>query len=316
MVKKVVLASPRGFCAGVVRAIDIVRIALDVYPKPVFVRREIVHNPHVVEELRQKGAVFVSGLSEVPHGRTVIFSAHGVSPRVWEEARQKSLHVIDATCPLVTKVHLEAIRYAQDGYAIVLIGHKGHEEVIGTMGEAPGSIHLVSTVSDVEALEVQNSERISYLTQTTLSLEDTREIIAALRSKFPVIQGPPSEDICYATQNRQMAVQELAEIADLILVVGAENSSNSNRLVEEAVKAGSPSYLINDVKGIDPAWLEEAETVGISSGASAPEILVDQVVSFFQGQGATVEEVVTREENVHFALPAELNNDMDQLPVV
>jgi 4-hydroxy-3-methylbut-2-enyl diphosphate reductase len=316
MVKKVVLASPRGFCAGVVRAIDIVRIALDVYPKPVFVRREIVHNPHVVEELRQKGAVFVSGLSEVPHGRTVIFSAHGVSPRVWEEARQKSLHVIDATCPLVTKVHLEAIRYAQDGYAIVLIGHKGHEEVIGTMGEAPGSIHLVSTVSDVEALEVQNSERISYLTQTTLSLEDTREIIAALRSKFPVIQGPPSEDICYATQNRQMAVQELAEIADLILVVGAENSSNSNRLVEEAVKAGSPSYLINDVKGIDPAWLEEAETVGISSGASAPEILVDQVVSFFQGQGATVEELVTREENVHFALPAELNNDMDQLPVV
>ena len=316
MVKKVVLASPRGFCAGVVRAIDIVRIALDVYPKPVFVRREIVHNPHVVEELRQKGAVFVSGLSEVPHGRTVIFSAHGVSPRVWEEARQKSLHVIDATCPLVTKVHLEAIRYAQDGYAIVLIGHKGHEEVIGTMGEAPGSIHLVSTVSDVEALDVQNSERISYLTQTTLSLEDTREIIAALRSKFPVIQGPPSEDICYATQNRQMAVQELAEIADLILVVGAENSSNSNRLVEEAVKAGSPSYLINDVKGIDPAWLEEAETVGISSGASAPEILVDQVVSFFQGQGATVEELVTREENVHFALPAELNNDMDQLPVV
>ena len=316
MVKKVVLASPRGFCAGVVRAIDIVRIALDVYPKPVFVRREIVHNPHVVEELRQKGAVFVSGLSEVPHGRTVIFSAHGVSPRVWEEARQKSLHVIDATCPLVTKVHLEAIRYAQDGYAIVLIGHKGHEEVIGTMGEAPGSIHLVSTVSDVEALEVQNSERISYLTQTTLSLEDTREIIAALRSKFPVIQGPPSEDICYATQNRQMAVQELAEIADLILVVGAENSSNSNRLVEEAVKAGSPSYLINDVKGIDPAWLEEAETVGISSGASAPEILVDQVVSFFQGQGATVEELATTEENVHFALPAELNNHMDQLPVV
>ncbi len=316
MVKKVVLASPRGFCAGVVRAIDIVRIALDVYPKPVFVRREIVHNPHVVEELRQKGAVFVSGLSEVPHGRTVIFSAHGVSPQVWEEARQKALHVIDATCPLVTKVHLEAIRYAQDGYAIVLIGHKGHEEVIGTMGEAPGSIHLVSTVSDVEALEVQNSERISYLTQTTLSLEDTREIIAALRSKFPVIQGPPSEDICYATQNRQMAVQELAEVADLILVVGAENSSNSNRLVEEAVKAGSPSYLINDVNGIDPAWLEEVETVGISSGASAPEILVDQVVSFFQGQGAAVEELVTREENVHFALPAELNDQVDQLPVV
>ncbi len=316
MVKKVVLASPRGFCAGVVRAIDIVRIALDVYPKPVFVRREIVHNPHVVEELRQKGAVFVSGLSEVPRGRTVIFSAHGVSPQVWEEARQKSLHVIDATCPLVTKVHLEAIRYAQHGYAIVLIGHKGHEEVIGTMGEAPDSIHLVSTVADVQALEVRNPEKISYLTQTTLSLEDTREVISALRRKFPAIQGPPSEDICYATQNRQMAVRELARVADLILVVGAGNSSNSNRLVEEAAKAGSPSYLINDVTGIDPAWLEEVETVGLSSGASAPEILVDQVVSFFQGEGAAVEELVTREENVHFALPSELNTDMDQLPVV
>ena len=316
MVKKVVLASPRGFCAGVVRAIDIVRIALDVYPKPVFVRREIVHNPHVVEELRQKGAVFVSGLSEVPHGRTVIFSAHGVSPLVWEEARQKSLHVIDATCPLVTKVHLEAIRYAQHGYAIVLIGHKGHEEVIGTMGEAPDSIHLVSTVADVEALEVRKPDKMSYLTQTTLSLEDTREVIAALRRKFPAIQGPPSEDICYATQNRQLAVRELARVADLILVVGAENSSNSNRLVEEAVKAGSPSYLINDVNGIDPAWFEKVETVGLSSGASAPEILVDQVVSLFQGQGATVEELGTREEDVHFALPAELNNDVDQLPVV
>ncbi len=316
MVEKVILASPRGFCAGVVRAIDIVRIALDVYPKPVFVRREIVHNPHVVEELRQKGAVFVSGLSEVPQGRTVIFSAHGVSPQVWEEARQKSLHVIDATCPLVTKVHLEAVRYVQHGYAIVLIGHKGHEEVIGTMGEAPDSIHLVSTVADVDALEVRNPDKISYLTQTTLSLEDTREVIAALRRRFPAIQGPPSEDICYATQNRQMAVRELARVADLILVVGAENSSNSNRLVEEALKAGSPSYLINDVKGIDPAWLGEAETVGISSGASAPEVLVDQVVSFFQAQGASVEELVTREENVHFALPAELNSDMDRLPVI
>ena len=316
MAKKVILASPRGFCAGVVRAIDIVRIALDVYPKPVFVRREIVHNPHVVEELRQKGAVFVSGLSEVPHGRTVIFSAHGVSPQVWEEARQKSLHVIDATCPLVTKVHLEAIRYAQNGYAIVLIGHKGHEEVIGTMGEAPDSIHLVSTAADVEALEVRNPDKISYLTQTTLSLEDTREVILALRKKFPAIQGPPSEDICYATQNRQMSVRELARVADLILVVGAENSSNSNRLVEEALKAGSPSYLINDVNGIDPAWLDGVETVGISSGASAPEILVDQVVKFFQEQGAAVEELVTIEENVHFALPPELNSEVDQLPVV
>ena len=316
MVKKVVLASPRGFCAGVVRAIDIVRIALDVFPKPVFVRREIVHNPHVVEELRQKGAVFVSGLSEVPHGRTVVFSAHGVSPQVWEEARQKSLHVIDATCPLVTKVHLEAIRYAQYGYAIVLIGHKGHEEVIGTMGEAPGSIHLVSTAADVELLEVRNADKISYLTQTTLSLEDTREVIAALRKKFPAIQGPPSEDICYATQNRQMAVRQLARVADLILVVGAQNSSNSNRLVEEALKAGSSSYLINDVNGIDPAWLEEVETVGLSSGASAPEILVDQVVTFFQEQGATVGELVTREENVHFALPPELNGELNQLPVI
>lgn len=316
MVKNVVLASPRGFCAGVVRAIDIVRIALDVYPKPVYVRREIVHNPHVVEELRQRGAVFVSGLAEVPEGRTVIFSAHGVSPHVREKARERSLHVIDATCPLVTKVHLEAIRYAQQGYAIVLIGHKGHEEVIGTMGEAPDSIHLVSTVADVQALEVRNSRRIFYLTQTTLSLEDTREVITALRRRFPAIQGPPSEDICYATQNRQMAVRELARIADLILVVGAENSSNSNRLVEEAIKAGSPSYLINDVGGIDPTWLEDVETVGLTSGASAPEVLVDQVVTYFQSQGATVDELVTREENVHFALPSDLTSDMDQLPVV
>ena len=312
MVKKVICASPRGFCAGVVRAIDVVNIALGIYRKPLYVRKEIVHNPHVVEELRRKGAVFVDRLDEVPEGKTVIFSAHGVSPQVWEEARAKSLKIIDATCPLVTKVHLEAMKYARQGYTIVLIGHKGHDEVIGTMGEAPKHMQLVSSIHDVEQLDVPDPEKVSYLTQTTLSLEDTREIIRALRKKFPAIQGPPSEDICYATQNRQMAVRELARITDLILVVGAANSSNSNRLVEEAGNSDTPARLINDVHSIEEAWLDGVETVGVTSGASAPEILVDQVVGFFRGlnEHVEVEEVVTREEHVHFALPANLVADV------
>lgn len=314
MVKKIVLASPRGFCAGVVRAIDVVKIALEVYPKPLYVRKEIVHNPHVVEELRQKGVVFVDSLEEVPDGRTVIFSAHGVAPEVWEEARAKSLQVIDATCPLVTKVHLEAIKYAREDYTIVLIGHKGHDEVIGTMGEAPAHMRLVSSIQEVEELEAPNPDKIAYLTQTTLSLEDTREIIQALRRKFPAIQGPPSEDICYATQNRQMAVRELARVSDLILVVGASNSSNSNRLVEEAVNSGTPAYLINDVHSIQAAWLDGAETVGLTSGASAPEVLVDQVTEFFRARGPLqVEELVTREEHVHFALPTNLLADIKKV---
>ncbi len=306
MVKKVILASPRGFCAGVVRAIEIVNLALEAYPKPVYVRKEIVHNPYVVEELRRKGAVFVETLDEVPEAGTVIFSAHGVAPEVWEEARERGLNVIDATCPLVTKVHVEALRYARRGSTIVLIGHKGHDEVVGTMGEAPEHMRLVSSVEDVERLQVPDPDKVAYLTQTTLSLEDTREIIEALRQKYPAVQGPPSEDICYATQNRQMAVRELAGKADLILVVGAANSSNSNRLVEEAEKAGAISYLINDVDSIRPEWLNGIETVGLTSGASAPEILVSQVLDFFERRGAVIEELVTRTESVQFPLPAAL----------
>ncbi len=310
MVKKVILAAPRGFCAGVVRAIDIVNIALEVYPKPIYVRKEIVHNRHVVEELRAKGAVFVDTLSEVPPSQTVIFSAHGVSPQVRSEARQRDLKVIDATCPLVTKVHLEAKRYAKNGFTIILIGHVGHDEVIGTMGVARESMRLVSCVEDVERLEVPEDVPLAYLTQTTLSLEDTREIIAALRQRFPRVQGPPSEDICYATQNRQMAVHQLAQQTDLILVVGSANSSNSNRLVEEAIKAGTRSHLIDDVESIREEWLEGVRTLGVTSGASAPEILVAQVVNRFRLAGAKVEELVTREENVQFALPGNLTEDL------
>ncbi|RPJ62162.1 MAG: 4-hydroxy-3-methylbut-2-enyl diphosphate reductase [Acidobacteria bacterium] len=306
MVKKVILASPRGFCAGVVRAIEIVNLALDSFPKPVYVRKEIVHNPYVVEDLRRKGAVFVETLDEVPEAETVIFSAHGVAPGVWAKARSRRLNVIDATCPLVTKVHVEALRYAGRDLTIVLIGHKGHDEVVGTMGEAPEHMRLVSTVEDVENLDVPDPEKVAYLTQTTLSLEDTREIIQALRQKYPAIQGPPSEDICYATENRQLAVRQLAAKADLILVVGAVNSSNSNRLVEEAHKVGTRSYLINDVESIQPQWLDGIQTVGLTSGASAPEILVSQVLDFFQKRGAEIEELVTRTESVQFSLPAGL----------
>ena len=316
MVKKLILASPRGFCAGVVRAIDVVRIALEACPPPIYVRKQIIHNAYVVDELRQEGAVFVDSLDQVPSGGTVIFSAHGVSPQVWAEARCRSLNVIDATCPLVTKVHVEAVRYSKQGFTIVLIGHEGHEEVVGTMGEAPESTVLVSNIEDVQALEVEDPEEIAYLTQTTLSIEDTREIIAALRQRFPMIQGPPSEDICYATQNRQLAVRELARVADLVLVVGASNSSNSNRLVEEAIGSGVASYLISDVSKIRREWLQGVETVGLTSGASAPEILVEGIVNFFQSRGAGVEELVTREENVHFALPPELRQVPNQLHVL
>ena len=313
MVSKVILAAPRGFCAGVVRAIDIVQIALEVYPKPIYVRKEIVHNRHVVATLREKGAIFVETLDEVPEGKTVIFSAHGVSPQVQESAKLRNLKVIDATCPLVTKVHLEAARSVQQGYTIVLIGHDGHDEVIGTMGVSPENIVLVTGVDDVAELEVRDPERLAYLTQTTLSLEDTREIISALRERFPSIQGPPSEDICYATQNRQMAVQDLATQSDLILVVGSRNSSNSNRLVEEAIKAGTQSYLIDDVSCIDSAWLQDVSILGVTSGASAPEKLVREVVDYFRHEGARVEELVTRHENVQFALPPTLLEDMTQL---
>ncbi|MBM3802882.1 MAG: 4-hydroxy-3-methylbut-2-enyl diphosphate reductase [Acidimicrobiia bacterium] len=310
--EKVLLAKPRGFCAGVVRAVDIVNIALEVYEKPLYVRKEIVHNRHVVEELRGKGTVFVDTLLEVPSGATVVFSAHGVSPEVREKARAKHLKVIDATCPLVTKVHLEALKYAREGYTIVLIGHKGHEEVVGTMGEAPEHMVLISTREEVEQLRPADPARIAYLTQTTLSLDETREIITVLRERFPLIVGPPSEDICYATQNRQESVQAMAKHAGLILVVGSANSSNSNRLVEEAKKSGARSYLIDDYRNIQAGWFEGVQVVGVTAGASAPEVLVQEVVDHLKTLGAAaVEEFETTKENVHFALPANLASDLE-----
>ncbi|MEW5974742.1 MAG: 4-hydroxy-3-methylbut-2-enyl diphosphate reductase [Acidobacteriota bacterium] len=310
-IEKVLLAKPRGFCAGVVRAIDIVNLALDVYEKPLYVRKEIVHNRHVVHELKAKGAIFVDSLHEVPENATVVFSAHGVSPEVRTEARTKRLKVIDATCPLVTKVHLEAVKYSKEGFTIVLIGHKGHEEVVGTMGEAPESMVLISSKEEVALLDPPNAEKIAYLTQTTLSLEDTREIIQALRARFPSIVGPPSEDICYATQNRQESVRAMARHADLILVVGSANSSNSNRLVEEAKNSGAQAYLIDDFRDIRDEWTENVRVVGVTAGASAPEILVQQVVDHLRSKGSgMVAEFETTQENVHFALPVNLAQDL------
>ena len=306
MVKKVLLVSPRGFCAGVVRAVDIVRIALDTFTEPVYVRKEIIHNPHVVRELGEKGAIFVDRVEDVPEGGRVIFSAHGVSPEVREKASARSLEVIDATCPLVTKVHVEAVRYAKKDFTVILIGHVGHDEVIGTMGEAPEHTRLVETIKDIEALEVDDPEKVAYITQTTLSLQDTREMIEALKGRFPSIQGPPSADICYATENRQVAVRHLAELSDLILVVGAVHSSNSVRMVEEARRVGGTAYLVDDLSSIQDEWLEGVETLGLTSGASAPESLVQEIVTFFQDQGATLEELVVREEDVQFALPSDL----------
>jgi len=313
MVRKVILASPRGFCAGVVRAIDIVRIALQTYDEPLYVRKEIVHNPHVVEDLKRRGVIFVDELDQVPSGQRVVFSAHGVSPEVWKTAERKSLKVIDATCPLVTKVHLEARRFSKQDYTILLIGHAGHEEVEGTMGEAPVNTRLIGSVEDVRKLEVEDPNKVAYLTQTTLSLNDTRLIVDALRKRFPSIEGPPSDDICYATQNRQEAVRELARSAELILVVGARNSSNSNRLVEEALNHGARAFLINDMNSIDERWLQGTSTVGVTSGASAPESLVEEVVAYFTSRGAQVETLVTREEHVQFALPANLRADRARL---
>ncbi len=313
MIKKLLLASPRGFCAGVVRAVDVVKIALEAYTDPLYVRKEIIHNPHVVRELAEKGAIFVDSVEDVPEGARVIFSAHGVSPEVREKAAARSLEVIDATCPLVTKVHIEALRYAQQDYTIILIGHAGHDEVIGTMGEAPEHMRLVKAIEDIEDLEVQDPEKVAYVTQTTLSLQDTQEMVEALRKKFPSITGPPSEDICYATENRQVAVKDLASLSDLILVVGAVNSSNSNRLVEEAERAGTRAYLINDLQSIQDEWLQGVEVLGLTSGASAPEGLVMEIVTFFQRQGAVLEELTVREENVRFDLPSNLKQQQTTL---
>lgn len=305
--KKIVLAFPRGFCAGVVRAIDIVNIALEVYGQPIYVRREIVHNKFVVNELRQKGIIFVNELDEVPIEGRAIFSAHGVAPEIAAEATARRLQVIDATCPLVTKVHHEAIKYAGMGYTIILIGHSDHDEVIGTLGEAPGSIFVLDPEGSIDSLKVPNPRKVAYLTQTTLSLNDTRHIVDRLREKFPLIVSPASEDICYATQNRQSAVLELAKKAELILVVGSANSSNSRRLVEVAQGAGTPAYLIDDIENINLEWLHGVRTVGLTAGASAPEGLVERVVKYLTGLGYPgMETAGGMVEHVQFSLPQEL----------
>ena len=307
VLKRVLLASPRGFCAGVDRAIEIVRLALETYGPPVYVFHEIVHNPYVVQELRDKGAVFVNDLSEVPQGSRTVYSAHGISPAVRAAAQEHALQVIDATCPLVTKVHLEAVRFAQDGYFSILVGHKDHDEVVGTMGEVPGHITLVSNVAEAEAVQVPDARQVALLTQTTLSVDDTREIMDVLRRRFPALTFPPKEDICYATQNRQSAVKELAAQSDLVLVLGASNSSNSQRLCEVALLSGVPAYLINDIDDLRPEWLKGVKTVGITSGASTPEFLVQRAVDYFRALGAEeVRLLSTVEERVHFVLPKEL----------
>jgi 4-hydroxy-3-methylbut-2-en-1-yl diphosphate reductase len=303
--KKVLLAWPRGYCAGVDRAVETVERLLEAQGPPVYVRKQIVHNLHVVRDLEAKGAVFVEEESEVPEGATVVLSAHGVAPSVHANAATRGLSVIDATCPLVTKVHLEAKRFAREGRTILLIGHEGHEEVIGTSGEAPEHVTLVGSPAEAEVVGVEDPDNLAYLTQTTLSVDETNEIIDILRRRFPAIQGPPKEDICYATQNRQDAVKELARRADLVLVIGSSNSSNSKRLAEVARDVGTPAYLVDDESQVDPAWLESADAIALTSGASAPEWLVDRMIEFLRERGATeVEEIRVREEQMHFSMPA------------
>jgi 4-hydroxy-3-methylbut-2-enyl diphosphate reductase len=302
--KRVLLAAPRGYCAGVDRAVQTVEEALDLHGPPVYVRKEIVHNKHVVEQLAERGAIFVDEETEVPEGALVVFSAHGVAPKVHENARQRDLRTIDATCPLVTKVHVEARKFAEQGYTIVLIGHAGHEEVEGTTGEAPASIVLVQNAGDVDDLEVPDPAKIAYITQTTLSVDETLEIIARLREKFPEIVGPKSDDICYATTNRQIAVKQLARECDLVLVIGSTNSSNSNRLVEVAREHGAASHLIDHEGQVQEEWLDGARVVGISSGASAPEELVQRLIEFFRARGTKqIEEFQVIREDVRFMLP-------------
>jgi 4-hydroxy-3-methylbut-2-en-1-yl diphosphate reductase len=304
---RVLLAAPRGYCAGVDRAVETVEHALDLYGKPVYVRKEIVHNKHVVEQLEKRGAVFVDEATEVPEGKMVVFSAHGVAPSVHESAAKRQLRTIDATCPLVTKVHVEARRFAEQGYTIFLIGHEGHEEVDGTMGEAPESVILVQTEEEVETLEADDPDRTAYITQTTLSVDETSAIVDALKRKFPKITGPKTDDICYATTNRQMAVKDLARECELVLVIGSTNSSNSNRLVEVARDHGARSHLIDNHLQVDESWLDGVETVGITSGASAPEELVERLVAYFRDRGASeISELRTVEEDVRFMLPSEI----------
>jgi 4-hydroxy-3-methylbut-2-enyl diphosphate reductase len=302
MPSKVLLAAPRGYCAGVDRAVEAVEEALTRHGAPVYVRKQIVHNLHVVRDLEAKGAVFVEEETDVPEGAVVVLSAHGVAPSVYDRARARRLVVLDATCPLVTKVHLEARRFAADDRTILLIGHAGHEEVIGTTGQAPSRTVLVQSVEDARTIQVPDPDRLSYLTQTTLSVDETNEILAVLRERFPVIQGPPREDICYATQNRQDAVKEIARRADVVLVIGSDNSSNSNRLAEVARELGTPAYLVDDETEVDPAWLEGREVVGVTSGASAPDWLVDRMLGFLAERGASeVEEVTVTQESLRFS---------------
>jgi 4-hydroxy-3-methylbut-2-enyl diphosphate reductase len=305
MPSKLLLAAPRGYCAGVDRAVQTVERALTLYGAPVYVRKEIVHNKHVVEQLRERGAIFVEELDDsIPEGAMTVFSAHGVSPAVHAEAERRQLRTIDATCPLVTKVHREAVKFAGEGYTIVLIGHAGHEEVEGTMGEAPDHIVLVETEEDVDNLEVADPTKIAYISQTTLSVDETRAIINRLREKFPHITGPRTDDICYATTNRQAAVKQMAPLCDLVLVIGSRNSSNSNRLVEVAREHGAQSHLIDNETQVEEAWLEGVETVGITSGASAPEELVSRLVEFFRERGVSdVSEFEVVQEDVRFMLP-------------
>jgi 4-hydroxy-3-methylbut-2-enyl diphosphate reductase len=305
--KTLLLLKPRGFCAGVVRAIDIVRIALEAFGPPIYVRKEIVHNRFVVEELQQKGAIFVDDVDEVPAGERVIYSAHGVSPEVREDSKRRKLRVIDATCPLVTKVHVEAVKFAREGYSLILIGHRDHDEVIGTLGEAPGVTQVVGSAAEVAAVSVPDPARIAYLTQTTLSLDETRDIIAALREKFPDIKGPAAQDICYATENRQVAVKHVASDADLLLVVGSDNSSNSKRLVEVARSLGTEAHLIDNDRDIRREWMKDVKTVALTAGASAPEHLVEEVVRYLATQGfRNVQELEIMPENVRFGLPPEI----------
>ena len=305
--KSLVRVRPRGFCAGVVRAVDIVELALEAYGAPVYVHHEIVHNRYVVDQLRRRGAIFVESIEEVPEGAVLVFSAHGVPPRVREEAQERNLRVIDATCPLVTKVHLEALKFAREGRTLILIGHRDHQEIVGTSGEAPDRTVVVGSIAEVDQLEVEDAKRLAYLTQTTLSLYDTQEIVARLRQRFPTIAGPASDDICYATQNRQEAVEALTREVELILVVGSANSSNSNRLVEVANRAGVAARLIEDANDIQPAWLEGVNHLGLTAGASAPEILVEQVSQRLASLGYTDQrDLDLIREDVRFTLPPEL----------
>jgi 4-hydroxy-3-methylbut-2-enyl diphosphate reductase len=312
VVKRVLLASPRGYCAGVERAVETVEQALDHYGAPVYVRKQIVHNIHVVRDLEARGAIFVDDETEVPRGATLVYSAHGVAPTVYTNSAELAHNVIDATCPLVTKVHVQARRYADEGYTIVLIGHGGHEEVVGTMGEAPEATVLVQTVAEAEALDLPADTKLAYVTQTTLSVDETGDIIRTLRRRFPEIRAPRKEDICYATSNRQWAVKEMLAEIDVLLVIGSRNSSNSNRLVETARAGGLAAYLVDDEREIDEAWLEGAETVGITSGASAPEKLVARVCDWFRARGVdAIEPYRLVEEDVTFRLPIELRRELE-----